>query len=73
MEVWVMLNGIGSSSGNVAEGANVNVIKKNLDIMKTEGAAIVKLIDQAGAAGQAKSPQKPANPEGTGAVVNKYA
>ncbi|MBF0319849.1 MAG: putative motility protein [Nitrospirae bacterium] len=68
-----MVGGIGSSSGNVADSVNVNVIKKNLDMMKAEGAAVVDLIDKAGAAGQAKSPQKPANPEGTGAVVNKYA
>jgi hypothetical protein len=66
-----MVGSVDSSSGNVAEGANVSVIKKNLDIMKTEGAAAVDLINKAGAVG--RSPQKAANPEGTGSIVDKYA
>ncbi|MEO5358908.1 MAG: putative motility protein [Nitrospirota bacterium] len=63
-----MMSGVGLSSGNIAEGANVSVIKKSLDMMEINGAAVVDLINKAGAQGQ----QMAANPEGTGSIVNMY-
>ncbi|MBF0555024.1 MAG: putative motility protein [Nitrospirae bacterium] len=62
------VGGVGLSLGSAAQSADVSVVKKSLDIMKTQGAAIIGLIDKAGAVGH----QKAAGPEGTGAVVDKY-